>query len=41
VAHGRARAHGGGWHALYVTSGYGLSGGKSGNVLLAFALGGD
>jgi len=26
---------------LYVTSGYGLSGGKSGNVLLAFALGGD
>jgi polyvinyl alcohol dehydrogenase (cytochrome) len=26
---------------LYVTSGYGLWGGKSGNVLLAFALGGD
>src|SRR5260370_9070788 len=31
VVHGR----------LYVMSGYGLWGGKSGNVLLAFALGGD
>jgi polyvinyl alcohol dehydrogenase (cytochrome) len=26
---------------LYVTSGYGLWGGKSGNVLLAFGVGGD